>query len=101
MTVLVCNNTPDAIRGHLKRWFIEPKPNVFVGTVNRKTREKTIAYIRRNAPDIGMLIIAPERSSQGFSIRSIGKTNRKETIHAGLQLIAEKWDEAASSEPAG
>ncbi|RKX40244.1 MAG: type I-E CRISPR-associated endoribonuclease Cas2, partial [Verrucomicrobia bacterium] len=39
MTVIICNNTPDCIRGHLKRWFIEPKPNVFVGTVNVKTRE--------------------------------------------------------------
>ena len=38
MTVLVANDTPAAIRGMLKRWFVEPKPNVFVGTVNRRTR---------------------------------------------------------------
>jgi CRISPR-associated protein Cas2 len=93
MTVIVCNNTPDCIRGHLKRWFIEPKPNVFVGTVNMKTREKTIAYIRRNAPGLGMLIIAPERSCQGFGIRTFGDTDRKETRHAGLYLIAEKWED--------
>lgn len=93
MTVIVCNNTPDAIRGHLKRWFIEPSPNVFVGTVNQKTREKTIAYIRRNAPGLGMLIIASDRSSQGFSISSHGDTNRRPTFCAGLHLIAEKWSE--------
>ena len=34
MTVIVANDTPDAIRGMLKRWFIEPRPNVFVGTLN-------------------------------------------------------------------
>jgi CRISPR-associated protein Cas2 len=52
MTVIVANDTPPAIRGMLKRWFIEPKPNVFVGTVNKRTREKTLAYIRRNAPGL-------------------------------------------------
>ena len=57
MTVIVANETPDAIRGLLKRWFIEPKPNVFVGTVNRRTRENTLEYIKRNAPGLGMLII--------------------------------------------
>ena len=33
MTVIVANDTPDAIRGLLKRWFVEPRPNVFVGTL--------------------------------------------------------------------
>jgi CRISPR-associated endoribonuclease Cas2 subtype I-E len=42
MTVIIANDTPDAIRGMLKRWFIEPCPNVFVGTLNRRTHEKTI-----------------------------------------------------------
>jgi CRISPR-associated protein (Cas_Cas2CT1978) len=30
MTVLVANDTPPAIRGMLKRWFVEPKPNVLL-----------------------------------------------------------------------
>jgi len=49
MTVIIANDTPDAIRGMLKRWFIEPRPNVFLGTINRRTREKTLDYIKRNA----------------------------------------------------
>lgn len=40
MTVIVAENTPDKVRGLLKRWFIEPRPNVFVGSVNRRIREK-------------------------------------------------------------
>lgn len=66
MTVIVAKDTPPAIRGMLKRWFIEPKPNVSVGTVNKRTREKTLAYIRRNTPGLGLLIIASENNSQGF-----------------------------------
>lgn len=93
MTIIVANNTPPAIRGLLKRWFIEPKPNVFVGTVNRRTREKTLEYIRRNAPRLGLLVIATDASSQGFSVQRFGETNRKPVRLSGLQLIAEKWDE--------
>ena len=37
MTVIIANDTPPAIRGLLKRWFIEPRPNVFVGSVNART----------------------------------------------------------------
>jgi len=93
MTIIVANNTPDAIRGLLKRWFIEPKPNVFVGSVNRRTREKTLEYIRRNAPRLGLLVIATDSSSQGFYIQRFGETKRKPVRLSGLQLIAEKWDD--------
>jgi CRISPR-associated protein Cas2 len=97
MTVIVANNTPPAIRGMLKRWFIEPKPNVFVGTVNRRTREKTLEYIRRNAPNLGLLVIASDNSSQGFSIRTYGQTDRRVIQESGLYLIAEKWVEESES----
>ena len=31
MTVLIAQDTPPAVRGLLKRWFVEPRANVFVG----------------------------------------------------------------------
>jgi CRISPR-associated protein Cas2 len=108
MTVLVANDTPPAIRGLLKRWFIEPRPNVFVGTVNRKTRDKTLAYVLRNAPGLGLLMIASERNCQGFEIRTWGDTNRRLIDFNGVQLIAEDWDgrdedagEDAADQPSG
>jgi CRISPR-associated protein Cas2 len=96
MTVIVANDTPPAIRGMLKRWFIEPKPNVFVGTVNQRTREKTLEYVLRNAPCLGLLVIASDRNSQGFSISTFGETTRQVVQASGHYLIAEKW---ADSEP--
>jgi CRISPR-associated protein Cas2 len=93
MTVLVANDTPPAIRGLLKRWFIEPRPNVFVGTINRRTREKTLDYIIRNAPGLGLLVIASDESAQGFSVKAIGDTHRKPVRYCGLQLMAEAWKE--------
>ncbi len=98
MTVIVANDVPPAVRGMLKRWFLEPRPNVFVGSVNRRTREKTIAYIRRNAPGLGLLIMATENNSQGFSVVSYGETDRKPVLLSGHYLIAEKWDDGEGLE---
>ena len=97
MTVVVLNDTPPFIRGILKRWFIEPRPNVFVGTVNKRTRQKTLQYIRRNAPRLGMLVIASDNSVQGFGIKTYGTTNRKEVEYCGLYFVAEKWKEINSN----
>ena len=94
MTVLIAHDTPPAIRGMLKRWFIEPKPNVYVGTVNRRTRDKVLDYVRRNAKDMSLLIITSEPNCQGFKIQRWGDTNRRDVTMSGLQLVAEQWMDA-------
>lgn len=91
MTVLVANDTPPAIRGMLKRWFVEPKPNVFVGTVNRRTRDKVLHYVKRNAAGMSLLILTTEPNSQGFKIERWGEPDRRDTEISGLWLVAEQW----------
>ncbi|MCX6992061.1 MAG: type I-E CRISPR-associated endoribonuclease Cas2e [Kiritimatiellaeota bacterium] len=98
MTVIIANDTPPAIRGLLKRWFVEPRPNVFVGSVNPRTRAKTLEYIRRNAPGLGMLVIGSERSSQGYCIECFGDTPRLPVRLSGLQVLAEAWSETEGAE---
>lgn len=99
MTVIIANDTPDAIRGMLKRWFIEPRPNVFVGTLNAKTHSKTLDYIKRNAPEFGMLMISSAPNCQGYTIEEYGETSRREAEFSGLRLIAEKWLEGENNDP--
>ena len=96
MTVLITHDTPPAIRGILKRWFIEPKPNVFVGTVNRRTRDKVLDYVKRNAQNMSMLIITSEPNCQGFILQRWGNPNRPDVVMSGLQLVAEQWIEPQS-----
>ncbi|HOW64856.1 MAG TPA: type I-E CRISPR-associated endoribonuclease Cas2e [Candidatus Paceibacterota bacterium] len=91
MTVIIANDTPPAIRGILKRWFVEPKPNVFVGTVNRRTRDKVLEYVKRNAKDISLLIVTSESNCQGFKIERWGQPDRRDTEISGLWLVAEDW----------
>ncbi len=95
MTVLVCNDVPPAIRGHLKRWFIEPRANVFVGTLNVRTHRRVMDFILRNAPkDLGILVISTDANCQGYKIERFGpegKTGRKEVELSGISLMAESW----------
>jgi CRISPR-associated protein Cas2 len=91
MTVIVANDVPPAIRGHLKRWFIEPRPNVFVGTLNARTHDKVLQFIVRNAhPQFGFLSISSAPNVQGYVVERFGPegTNGRNEIElAGLLLI--------------
>jgi len=91
MTVIVATDTPPAIRGMLKRWFLEPKPNVFVGSVNRRTRDKVLDYVKRNAEGMSLLILTSEPNCQGFKIERVGNPDRRDTHLSGLWLVAEQW----------
>jgi len=93
MTVLIASDTPASIRGILKRWFVEPKPNVFVGTVNRRTRDKVLDYVKRNAKGLNLLILTSEPNCQGFKIERWGAPDRRDTYLSGLWLVAEDWSD--------
>jgi CRISPR-associated protein Cas2 len=97
MTVIIAKDTPDSVRGMLKRWFVEPQPNVFVGSLNRKTREKALEYIKRNAEGVSLLIISSDNNCQGFKIDSHGEVRRKGVIVSGLWLLAEQWIEEGNA----
>ena len=89
MTTIFAEDTPPSVRGLLKRWFIEPRPNVFVGSVNERTRDKTLSYIRRNAPGLRLLVIYDAKNCQGFETRTYGFPGRTATRKCGLELILE------------
>ena len=95
MTVIIAENTPDKVRGLLKRWFIEPRPNVFVGSVNRRTREKVLQYILTYSPEnLALLVIFDDASSQGFSIRRYRETSRSDRLISGHFLLGVAPDPA-------
>lgn len=88
MTVIIAQDTPDAIRGILKRWFIEPKPNVFVGTMNRSVREKVLTYVRSQAMGVRMLVIHSSPNCQGFEIEQINDPDYNGILKDGLWLVS-------------
>lgn len=88
MTVIVAQDNPDAIRGVLKRWFIEPKPNVFVASINSMVVSEVIKFIRPQAKGIRLLIISSSMNCQGYDIRQINDPSYSTMNIDGIELIS-------------
>lgn len=58
---------PDAVRGKMKLWFIEPKPNVFVSSVADALARKVVLQLLESCtPESGMLIVESRMKSPGY-----------------------------------
>lgn len=94
MIVVVADSIPPAIRGRMKLWFIEPKPNVFVSGVKDTVAKDVIDYLYENCPlDANMIIIESTSKAPFYKIRSKGFSNLKIGSICGLPLIFDKISE--------
>ena len=50
MMVVIASELPPAVRGRMKLWFIEPRPNVFVSGIKDALAERIIRYLLRSSP---------------------------------------------------
>lgn len=91
MLVVLANNLPHAVRGRMKLWFIEPKPNVFVSGVKDSVAKKVVQYLYEHCPpESGLMIFRRIPETPGYEIRGLGDHNRQITEISGLQLVIEK-----------
>ncbi len=90
MLVVLANDLPPAVRGRLKLWFIEPRPNVFVSGIKDSVAQAVVDYLYKHCPpESGVIIFRSISKPPGYEIRTIGPP-RKPTIEiSGLQLIVE------------
>ena len=45
MLVVIANDLPPAVRGRMKLWFVEPRPNVFVSGIKDSVARHVINYL--------------------------------------------------------
>ncbi|MFN5927110.1 MAG: type I-E CRISPR-associated endoribonuclease Cas2e [Roseiflexaceae bacterium] len=90
MTFILLEHAPARLRGILTRWMIEPHPNVFVGQINARVREKLFAQISKQIEDGAFIMIYEARNEQGFSIRTVGHTKFMPIDFDGLYLVASR-----------
>lgn len=91
MVVVIAEQIPDAIRGKMKLWFIELKPNVFVSGINEHVAKKVVDYLFSRSTFLsGMTIIISKNNSPGYQIISLGTTKKKIVEMTGLQLITNR-----------
>lgn len=88
MVVLATTAVPDHLRGALSRWMIEVTPGLFVGTISAKVRdqlwEATSAVVGAGAA----VLIHPDNTEQGYSLRTAGERRRQPIDFDGLALVA-------------
>lgn len=94
MTVIVAKDMPPRARGLMKRWFSEPKPGVFVGTLNPRVHKNVMAHISEQCPpETRMLIISSDGTCQGYRMEQLGEDGSEEVRIidlAGIRLIAKR-----------
>ncbi|MHB1606594.1 MAG: type I-E CRISPR-associated endoribonuclease Cas2e [Leptospirales bacterium] len=97
MLVVIVNDLPPAVRGRMKLWFIEPRPNVFVSGIKDSVAQKVVDYLYGHCPyESGLMVFRRISQTPGYEIRGIGDTNRDLTEMSGLQLVIEKQIETIS-----
>ncbi len=90
MLVVIANDLPPAVRGRMKLWFVEPRPNVFVSGVKDSVAETVVAYLYKHCPpESGLLIVCSIPRPPGFEMRCIGPPRKPMIEVSGLQLIVE------------
>jgi CRISPR-associated protein Cas2 len=88
---VIANDLPPAVRGRMKLWFVEPRPNVFVSGLKDAVAQKVVDYLYKNCPaESGLMIFRKIPNAPGYEIKSVGDTRRKLTEISGLQLMIEK-----------
>jgi len=91
MLVVIADHFPAAVRGRMKLWFIEVKPNVFVSGIKNFLAQKIIDYLFQYCPaESGLLILVSSSKPPGYKIRWLGQPKRKVVEIFGLQVILEK-----------
>ena len=91
MVVVIANDLSPAVRGRMKLWFVEPRPNIFVSGIKDSVADDVIEYLNKSCPvSSGLLIFQKTNNAPGFKIYGTGDTNKKLSEISGYQLIIEK-----------
>ncbi len=82
---------PFAVRGRMKLWFVEPRPNVFISGIKDSVADDVVAYLLSKCPaESGVIIFKRKRHTPGYTIHGSCINDWKITNISGLQLIIEK-----------
>lgn len=91
MIVILCNDLPPAVRGRIKLWFIEPRPNVFISGIKDSVADTVIEYLHKHCPpSSGIMVFRKDNTTPGYKISGLGELNRGIITISGLQLVIEK-----------
>lgn len=95
MIVVMADKIPSAVRGRMKLWFIELRPNVFVSGVKDTVAKAVVDYLYDSCDlSSGLLIIESMRTAPYYKIKKKGSSLNNVRSISGLPLIFDKNSEA-------
>jgi CRISPR-associated protein Cas2 len=90
MVVVVAAHLPPAVRGRMKLWFIEAKPNVFVSGIKDAVADEVIEYLFTHCPQAsGLAVFQQISTAPGYRIRTLGTPERQLIFLSGMPLMKE------------
>ena len=91
MLIVLANDIPPAVRGRMKLWFVEARPNVFVSGVKDSVADDVVEYLYKHCPvESGLMVFQRIKETPGYKIRGVGDIKRSLVEINGLQLVQEK-----------
>ena len=91
MLVVLANDLPPAVRGRMKLWFIEARPNVFVSGIKDSVADSVVEYLYKYCPvEAGLMVFQKINKTPGYKIRGMGDPRRTLVEISGLQLVQQK-----------
>lgn len=90
MLVVLANDLPPAVRGRMKLWFVEPRPNIFVSGIKDSVAQTVVDYLIQHCPvESGLMLYRSIPEPPGFEIRYKGDIRKPVIQLSGMQLIVE------------
>lgn len=88
MLVIVVENSPPRLRGHLSRLFVEIRSGVYIGSYSCKVREKIWEVINHEIADGNAVIAWSCPNDMGYDFDTCGKNRRIPVDFDGLKLCS-------------
>ena len=88
MLVIVTEAVPERLRGYLRRWLLEVRAGVFLGTYSTKVRNLVTSVVAEHI-DTGNAVVAwSVNNESGFDFATYGQNRRIPTVLDGFKLVA-------------
>jgi len=87
MLVIVLEDAPPRLRGHLTRLFLEVRAGVYIGDYSSRTRERIWETIQKEIGAGNAVIAWSIPNDAGFDFDTCGENRRIPVLMDGLKLV--------------
>lgn len=98
MMLLMLERVPRGLRGELTRWLLEPRANIFIGSVSAMVREKLWEMACLEAAGGSVFLVYTTNNEQGFTWRIWGEPGYIPEDFEGLLLVRRPNRKAAEDD---